>query len=93
MISLVEFLWEDIRCVCEGEILKAQERLGGTMTNEVRAHLRTVPDEIAIRLVARCLDAVDQARTEEERARIIETLIRVFGWGRPVSAASARTQT
>lgn len=90
MDPLVECLWEEFRGVCEGELLRAQERLGAVLPDEARAHLRTVPDEITIRLVARCLDAIAQSRTEEDRARTIEVLIRVFGWGRPVSSAAAR---
>lgn len=90
MNPLVEFLWEEFRGVCEGELLKAEGRIGASLSAEARAHLRTVPDEITIRLIARCLDAVARAGTEEERARLIEALLRTFGWGRPVSAETVR---
>ena len=90
MNPLVEFLWEEFRGVCEAELLKAQGRIGPTLSPEARAHLRTVPDEITIRLIARCMDAVARAPSEEERARMIESLIRTFGWGRPVSSETVR---
>lgn len=87
---LVEFLWEEFRGVCESELLKAEQRMGARLPPEARMHLKTVPDEIAIRLIARCLDAIGQAKSDEERARTIEALIRTFGWGRPATAAALR---
>lgn len=90
MNPLVELLWEEFRGISEGELLKAEARMGALLTPEARAHLRTVPDEITIRLVARCLDAVGRAGTDEERVRLIEAMIRTFGWGRPVASETVR---
>ena len=92
MDPLVRFLWEEFRGVCEVELKKAEARLGKALPDEVKAQFSTLPDEITIRLVARCLDAVGSAPTDEARARTIEALIRTFGWGRPVTAGAARNK-
>lgn len=76
---LAELLWSEFRGVCEAEVSKVQAQLGDRLTDEMRARLRAMADEITIGLVARCLDAVGRAKSDEERARTIEMLIRTFG--------------
>lgn len=87
---LADLLWDEFRGMCEAELVKVQDQLGDRLSPEVRVRMRALADEITIGLVARCLDAVSRAETDEERARTIEMLIRTFGRQRLQSILSSK---